>query len=60
MKTEKDFITAVDQMIEKITVSNKHNYQQKVLAITSLTIMRRDIKDGFKDMRRYLKMKDKI
>jgi hypothetical protein len=55
MRTQKEFIQAVDEMIRQISLSTKHTYEQKVFAVTSLSVMRNDIKAGFSDMRKALK-----
>jgi hypothetical protein len=51
MKTQKEFILAVDEMINKLIADKKLSHAQKVYAITSLKILENDIKAAFKDLR---------
>lgn len=56
MKTEKEFIQAVSDLIEKTVNDPKLEYRHKLFIVASLSILRNDVKDCFKDIRRIKKM----
>lgn len=52
MRTEKDFIEAINTLIADKASDKSLNEAQKVFCITSLNILRQDVKNAFKDMRK--------
>jgi hypothetical protein len=52
MRTEKDFIEAINTLIADKASDKSLNETQKVFCITSLNILRQDVKNAFKDMRK--------
>lgn len=51
MKTEKDFIYAVDELIIATKEDSRLNSTQKIFCITSLNVLRLDIKEAFENFR---------
>jgi len=60
MKTEKEFITAVDELIDNLAKDPKLTEAAKVYAIVSLKVLKLDIKAAFKDLRVAKKIKDRV